>query len=184
MKRKLELKLQSIGGLVPIGDSFVPAEERELKCLEDSLQAGLSKDYRDFLKMFGASMFAEYVDFHPLKNLPASLSKNGNGHVSSFYGAERDRFQPLTKAINVFRGRMPETMIPIGDDNGNKICLGIKGNETGHVYYWDRENEPVDPQEYLEDYGTPRPPEAIFQNVHKIAESFEDFLLGLEIRLG
>ena len=42
-------------------------------------------------------------------------------------------------------------------------------------------NQLLDEEEYLEDYGVPRPPEAMFQNVHLIAESFEDFLNRLEV---
>jgi SMI1 / KNR4 family (SUKH-1) len=78
---------------------------------------------------------------------------------------------------------MPETIIPIGDDGiAGQICLGIKGAEAGKVYYWDQQNEPLDEEDYLEDYGEPRPPEAMFQNVHLIAESFEDFLRRLEVK--
>ena len=63
-----------------------------------------------------------------------------------------------------------------------QICLGIRGNGAGSIYYWDQQNEPPDEDDYLQDYGEPRPPDVIFRNVHRIAESFEDFLDRLELK--
>lgn len=179
MKKAIEDKFQSLGGIVPIGDSLVPVEDDELRSLEKALKVELPHDYREFLMTYGAAMFAEYVDFQPVRNLPMPISDTGKGHVSSFYGAARDPYQPLEKAIETFRGRMPDTLIPIGDDSGNKICLGIKGKEQGKVYYWDHHNE-WDEQDYLEEHGTPMPPDLKFQNVYLIADSFEDFVRRLE----
>lgn len=182
MKKVIEEKFESLDGIIPIGDSLVPAADVELRALEEKLQVELPNDYREFLATYGASMFTEYVDFQPVQDLPHPISSTGKGHISSFYGAAVDPYQPLIKAINTFRGRMPDTMIPIGDDSGNKICLAVRGKKRGKLYYWDRSNEPPDEEEYLEDYGEPRPVDVMYQNVYQIAESFEDFVLRLEPR--
>src|SRR5260370_1929977 len=103
----------------------------------------------------------------------------------AFYGAERVAHDGYSLRVRThfFARRMPETIIPIGDDGGaGQICLGIKGHEAGKIYYWDQANEPLDEEHYLEGYGEPRPPKAMFQNVHPIAESFEDFLRRLEVK--
>jgi len=49
------------------------------------------------------------------------------------FGAAAERHNSLAKKIETFRGRMPETMFPIGHDSGNQICLGINGKEKGRV---------------------------------------------------
>jgi hypothetical protein len=68
-------------------------------------------------------------------------------------------------------------MIPIAGDGGaGQICLGIKGDDLGKVFYWDMANEPLDEETYLEDYGEPMPAEAKRQNVHLVADSFDEFL--------
>ncbi|EAQ80294.1 hypothetical protein DSM3645_19898 [Blastopirellula marina DSM 3645] len=104
--------------------------------------------------------------------------------VDALYGSEMDESDPYGLRVRIlfFAGRMPDSLIPIGDDGGaGQICLGIKGNEMGAVFYWDQANEPLDEDDYEEDFGVPRPPEIMFQNVYQIAESFDDFLGRLEI---
>jgi hypothetical protein len=61
------------------------------------------------------------------------------------------------------------------------VCLGIAGAESGNIYYWDHQDERQDEEGYLADFGEPKPSDALFQNVHLIAHSFEDFLQRLEI---
>ncbi len=179
MQKNIEEKFQLLGGIVPIGESFLPVTEEELGSLEMTLQNRLPHDYRGFLATYGASMFAEYIDFQPVQNLPKSISDTGKGHISSFYGGAQDPYQPLEKAIATYRDRMPDSVIPIADDCGNKICLGIKGKEQGKIYYWDHGNE-WDEQDYVEEHGAPMPPELKFQNLFLIADSFQDFVQRLE----
>lgn len=178
-----------LGGIEPVdGDEFAPVSESEIGAIEGDLGVRLPEPYRTFLATYGASMFGgaspdnPYVEFRPLEPLPPQF-QGGNGLLASFYGAEReeDDMLGLGARIRYYSGRMPESIIPIGDSWGSQICLGIKGDEAGKVYFWDEQNEPQDEKEYLEDFGEPRPPEVTFQNVHLIADSFEDFLRRLEV---
>jgi hypothetical protein len=115
--------------------------------------------------------------FQSIDSFPGG--EDGKGPFSDFYGS-KDTINSLAENIEAYKGRMPDMIIPIGDDGmGNQICLGIGGDERGKVYYWDHENE-WDEQQYMEDYGVPMPPEMKFQNVYLVAESFEDFIRGLE----
>ena len=52
----------------------------------------------------------------------------------------------------------------------------------GKIYYWDRRNEPLSEAEYLEDFGSPRPEEAMMSNMHLVADSFSEFVDRLQIR--
>lgn len=178
-----------LGDIKPVGtDEFAPLPEAEIVAIEDGLGVRLPEPYRIFLGTYGASMFKgaspdnPHIEFRPLKPLPPQF-EGGNGLFASFYGAERHEhdMNGLRVRIRYYSGRMPESIIPIGDSWGSQICLGVEGAEAGKVYFWDEQNEPQDEDDYLEDYGEPRPPEAMFQNVHLIADSFEDFLRRLEV---
>lgn len=95
----------------------------------------------------------------------------------------RDRYS-LRKNISFYAGRMPSTVIPIGDDGGaGLICLGVGGRDAGKIFYWDRANEQVSEEEYLEDYEEARPPEALYQNLYLIASSFANFLKQLRLSI-
>ena len=178
-----------LGGIKPVGgDEFAPVSESEIVAMEDTLGVRLPEPYRTFLATYGASMFRgaspdnPHIEFRPLEPLPPQF-EGGNGLLASFYGAEGHEhdMNGLRTRIRYYSGRMPESIIPIGDSWGSQICLGIKGAEAGKVYFWDEQNEPQDEEDYLEDFGEPRPSGAMFQNVHLIADSFEDFLRRLEM---
>jgi hypothetical protein len=181
-----------LGGIRPAGSgAFQPLSGNALAAIENLIDAKLPELYKSILSQYGAFAFNgrsendPYVFFRSLSTLPSYITGSGVAIFDFFYGAE---LEPgplgLVKQIAFFKGRIPQEMIPIGGDGGaGQICLGIKGAEAGKVYYWDQRNEPLDEEDYLEEYGEPRPPEAMFQNVHQIADSFEDFLQRLELRV-
>ena len=183
-----------LGGIRGVGgDKLTPMTEAEIATLEEQIGVRLPEAYRKFLATYGASTFNgaspdnPYIVFRTLKPLPPHITRTDKALFNVFYGRAEDEHDPHSLRVRTrfFSGRMPESIIPIGDDGGaGQICLGIKGAEAGKVYYWDQANEQLDEEDYLADYGEPRPPEAMFQNVHLIAESFEDFLRRLEVRAG
>ncbi len=189
MNLEIESLFGALGGLAPVGETFTPVTEDEVAAIETSLGAPLPRDYRDFLRKYGASSFEAPVQFHlknprPLYVNPAEAPDERReypyGPLSHFFGSAAGK-QGLAKNIKTYRGRMPDTMIPIADDGGgHKICLGVKGGELGKVFYWDHNNE-WDEDDYEEDFGKPMPPDVKFQNVYLIAEAFADFVRRLEI---
>ncbi len=186
----MQALFERLGGIKPVGDDkFRPMTEAEIAVVEEELGVRLPEAYRRFLGTFGAATFNgaspdnPFIMFCPLGSLPPEF-ESGKGLFDAFYGAQQDAHDMFSLRVRIrfYSGRMPESIIPIGDDGGaGQICLGIKGAEAGKVYYWYQQNEAQDEDDYLEDYGEPRPPEAMFQNVHLIAKSFEDFLQRLEI---
>lgn len=190
----LKTTFAKLGGIKPVvGKTFSPMTASELANIEKRLGVLLPEGYRNFLTAYGASSFNgaspenPWIVYRSLTPLPPHISKTGKGLFDAFYGGKkkgRDAYS-LSARIKFYSGRMPDSIIPIGDDGGaGQICLGISGKEAGKVYYWDQQNEPLDEEDYLEDYGEPRPPAAMFQNVHLIANSFEDFLQRLEVKAG
>jgi hypothetical protein len=68
---------------------------------------------------------------------------------------------------------IPRSLIWIMDDPfGNAICLGLTGIERNRVFFWDHESMP-DPGEWDGEAVTAL-------NVEMLAESFTDFVEGLE----
>ena len=181
-----------LGGVRGVGGGkLTPVTEAEIAAFEEQLGVRLPEAYRQFLATYGACEFNgtspdnPYIVFRSLTPLPPHITKTDKALFDAFFGGARDEHDSYNLGVRTrfFAGRMPESIIPIGHDGGaGQICLGIKGTEAGKVYYWDQQNEPLDEEDYLEDYGEPRPPEAMFQNVHLIAESFEDFLRRLEVK--
>jgi len=172
--------LSAFGGLKPIdGDKFVPMPQDELVAVELGLGSRLPESYRWFLMNYGATTPCEIVYYEPLIRFPAEVSPCGRGYVAIFYGTKSDvdEAYSLTRRIRFFGGRIPSNMIPIGDDGGGgQILLGVSGKEAAKVYFWDIQGEPLDEAGFFDEYGKPRPPEAMLQNVHFIADSFEGFL--------
>jgi hypothetical protein len=163
MRKEIEAMFPELGGLVP----HEPMTREEVSAIENDLGELLPEDYRDLLQQYGAADFGELVEFR--------TATGENAPFSHFYGSSGGS-QSLARRIKTYKDRMPDTIIPIGDDGGgNQICLGIKGTERGSVFYWDHDNE-WDEDDYLEEYGEPMPPERKFQNVQLIADSFEGFI--------
>jgi hypothetical protein len=184
MNVDLEKKLSLLGGVIPRD----PIAEEELIVIETSLGSRFPEDYREFVECYGGASFGELVEFKLLKDEPVhwvesllgvAIPRYETAPLSHFYGSRAGN-QSLAKKIKIYKGRMPDTLIPVADDGGgHQICLGISGNERGKIYYWDHYNE-WDEQDYLEDYGRPVPVETKFQNVYLVAESFEKLILCLE----
>jgi hypothetical protein len=181
---------QRLGGMRPAGGGeFRPMSERELASIEDAIGAVLPAAYKSLLVKYGAFTFRGASDDNPFiffrakTQLPAYVVDRGRSIFRLFYGATSNPGPGgLSSKIAFFKDRIPDTLIPIGGDGGaGQICLGIKGNETGKVYYWDQQNEPLDEEDYLADYGEPRPAAAMFQNIYLVANSFADFLQRLEL---
>lgn len=171
-----------VGGLKPItGDRFQPASLDALEGVEASLGSNLPDDYREFLATYGAAAFRRLVRFSPVRQLPSDVSYSGSDYIDAFYGTEpssRDAYSLLHR-IAFYQGRMPDGVIPIGDNGlGNQICLAVTGDWRGQVLYWDRNTE-VDEEEYIEDHGHSPTSEVRFGNIHLIAQSFAEFLQGL-----
>jgi cell wall assembly regulator SMI1 len=184
MKRQIEDRFAELGGILTF---HPPMTEEELAAIEGSLGGRLPEDFRDFMRAYGEAAFQADTWFRPARSSSLSPTPFRESPVyeelpfSHFYGSSAGK-QSLARRITLCEGRMPDTIIPIGDDGfGNQICLGIKGNERGKVYYWDHENTWSE-QRYREHFRRPMPLEYKFQNVYLVAESFADFIARLEVR--
>ena len=174
-----------LGGICPAGgDEFRPVPEAELRSIEDKLGTRIPAAHRSLLRQFGAFAFRgryennPYVYFKSKTQLPQYITANDLALFDFFYGpTQQTGPSGLRQQINFFRGRIPETMIPIACDGGaGEICLGIKENDFCKVFYWDMANEPLDQETYFEDYGERMPDGVKRQNLYLVANSYDEFL--------
>lgn len=134
----------------------------EVSKLEDALGTHLPGDYRDFL--------SKYNGGYPEPNV-SQTGPPGVVGVHVFYGIlDGERVgEDLLYQRNLLVDRVPANILPIGaDDFGNKICLSLRPESYGSIFFWDHELEA--------DEGEP----ATFENMIRVGGSFYDFLQGLK----
>jgi hypothetical protein len=93
------------------------------------------------------------------------------GLLNVLYAVGHPGAPDLGQRYQMFRGRMPPELLPIGSDpGGNQICLVCAGERAGQVVFWDGAFA-ADP-----DAGE----EVGWGNVFRIADSLGDFFRCLE----
>src|SRR5271156_561133 len=113
----------------------LPLSPLELAKIERKLGIPLPSDYRQFLLEVGG------VLFHSTNVSPIQVREAFGDieHVECLFGSEKEKGS-LLENIETMQGRIPETLIPIGQDPyGNLHCQGIGGDEAGKIYFWDHE---------------------------------------------
>lgn len=187
-----EEKIKHLGGLAPVrSDDFNGLSAKEIQQIEDKIESSLPDDYKAFLAQYGTVLFNKSVGFKPIEQNAVYPHNDETGlpnppfngsQVSVFFG--KDAAEPadsLSSKLEVYKDRMPNSVIPIADDGlGNKICLNVGKEDKGKIYWWDHENE-WDEEDYEEETGTKMPEEAKYQNIYLVAESFSDFIEKLHI---
>jgi len=181
---ELNQLIASFGGVEPLGGAvFAPMSDEQVRAIEERIGRHIPDLYRNFLTTYGASCPKELVVCHPLNPLPREITRINRVPVAIFYGLGHtgDGYDLQTR-LNFYAGRVPANMIPIADNGGgSQYLLALTDSEAGSVFYWDFRNEPPCEEDYMEERGKPRPPEVMLENVHLVADSFEDFLRRLEV---
>ena len=153
--------------LAVISKKLPPAPEADLARFENLLGSRLPEDYRQFLVACnGGYVGGAYWFKGPTPSgEPADAGVHHIGGFRSEYGFS------LEQRRNAFEGRIPADLLWIMDDPfGNAICLGIRGEYFGMVFFWDHENEPDESWDgAIESAG----------NVGLLANSFTEFVSGL-----
>jgi len=163
----LDEKLKQCG-IRPLRKSYLSLSATQVQDIESKV-GPFPTEYRDVVMKYGGAIFDLEVYFAPADPRFREIAPDGRATLDFLFGdQEGDNFwdsNSLTANIEWMKLRMPETMIPIADSANDHICLGIRGADRGKVFYWDREGEP-------ETVG--------YDNLYLIADSFGDFIAGLE----
>lgn len=131
---------------------------RNLDALEKRLGVCLPDDYRSFLLTIDGG--------RPRKRDTFRIGKHNASLLDVLYSVRHeDEEYTLERMRLVFDDRIPEDLLPIGEDQGgSQICLGIGKENYGKVFFWDMEYEDEQPT---------------YDNVYPIADSFGEFLDSL-----
>lgn len=142
--------------LRPLISEFNPLAPEEIHKIEELLGIRLPEAYREFLLEIGGAGFR-------LGGLFPTIEETCGGDRETFdrfFGAECEESYCVFRNIVNYRDRLNNNLIPVGEDLfGNLLCLGIAGQERERIYFLDM--------------GCDKPCLA--------AETFEDFLVSLEI---
>ncbi|QYJ67066.1 SMI1/KNR4 family protein [Bacillus velezensis] len=111
-----------------------------MKAFENELNINLDEVYKEFVVRYGGSTIqADNVLFPSLEENP--VASNNHLRLGLFYGFGVDDadFDVISMTVT-YEEHMPDWIIPIADgDGGDQVCLGVKGEATGKVYFWDHE---------------------------------------------
>jgi len=110
-----------------------PLRESKLNAFEKALGVRLPNQYREFLICANGGRWENRVF--------RISEEEGESEVHHVFGLhDGPDFCRLDRAWEIVRERIPASLIPIADDpGGNKICLGIRGDRRGKVFFWAHE---------------------------------------------
>ena len=144
-----------------IRNSGEPVGDAALTLFERFLEINLPRGYRRFC--------LEYNGGRPEPNCFVCSPSGEGSLVQCFYRFNSsNNYDDMLWSIRIFKERMPQSYLPIGcDPFGNQICLVVKGQNYGQVFFWDHEFETDDGCEPTE------------ENLTRIASDFDAFLDSL-----
>lgn len=110
--------------------------DAEIVHFEEALGERLPSDYREFLLRCNGGYTGGAL-WHCERDV-------GVHHIAGF--REESSFS-ISAHCDSLREFLPSDVIPIADDPfGNAICLGIRGEKKGRIYFWDHESAEDDPE--------------------------------------
>lgn len=126
----------------------------------------LPKDFIDFFSFVGRKNYFTYVSY-TIKGTEDTYT------FGPIYSVDEDQYSilDLTRSL---KGRLPRGLVPFSHDFGGDIfVISTRLKDYGSVYLWYHEKEyyVVDSNVKLNNYG---------DNLEKLADSFSEFILGLE----
>lgn len=154
------------------GKTAQTVSENALSELEKHIGSTLPADYQEFLTDFsGVCLLTS-----PAFTFQEGSNPNSKDSIEQFYGVLPDTpYWDLATVYDDYRRRIPSDLLPIGEDpGGNIVCLGIKGERRGKVFFWDHEREEMPPVPTPEDW------EPGDSNLSFVAASFEAFFFSLQ----
>jgi len=119
--------------------------------------------------------FDNILDFKRVDNSPLTMN-DGTAYIDGLLD-----LNGVIEATHDYAGRIPNSLIPIGDGlGGDLICIGVGENVFGKIYFWDHENELV--AKLMVGIDTPTEDiDLYWDNISLVSHTFMDFLNGLEI---
>ncbi|MFD2299298.1 SMI1/KNR4 family protein [Paracidovorax citrulli] len=133
-------------------------DESAIGVLEGFLGLKIPGDYRSFL-LDGNGQWKGGKDF--------DVPEQGSTSLNYFFPLlSKNSTDNLPYKIKLYKGRVPEEMLPIGSDSGgNLLLLSLKGKDRGAIFFWDHEMEAEDEDQ-----------QPYYENIKVLSKNFNDFL--------
>ncbi len=153
MKDIIRKKLDEIAA-AELTEDFSTLTAGELDAFEAERGIRIPAEYREFLTEQCAFYVAD--DFgYPMREVSEMTSDDGNEKLEYFYNRE------FVSGSDAFARVWGENVLPIGENmGGDYVCIGIRGDHYGKIYFLYHEDEERADGLYL------------------IADSFEEFILS------
>ncbi len=137
-----------------------PLTKDDIRTFETEAGVLLPASYKAFLLKYDGGQPSP--DAFPIEGMP----KNPYGIIQMIFGIRSDlECYQLKWNYDIFRQDTPRNLFPIGcTPSDDSICLSLSGQDAGSVLFWD--------------YYAPHSP-STYDNVYKIANSFDAFIQGL-----
>lgn len=139
-----------------------PASPEALAEAERQLEIRIPEDYREFLLQVCNGG-------RPDDNIFEGTEGEISTGVGSFFGVGNPEAEDdMIKVYEIYKDRVPSWLLPVADtDTGDLICISIRPEDEGAVYFWDHEREAEE--------GEP----ATEENLTRLADSFRAFASAL-----
>jgi hypothetical protein len=155
--------------ILEIKEPEIAINLEDIANLEKKLNICFPEDYKQHLLKYNGGHpikdgypLIEYIDNDPNDN-SADIA-----WFLAIYNGEHNNFLRDYNTFKIWQKRMPDELVSIGcGSGGDQICISVKGNNYGKVYFWNHDWECEEGEE--PDYS----------NVHLIANSFTDFINSL-----
>jgi hypothetical protein len=143
---------------------------KDIIFFENFIGKNLPDGYKEFITQNGcgyvSSGYLEYAIYRDRKK----NKKVGSALIDYFFAPIHHERYGVYEKLDVYKNRMPNGLIPIGEDpGGNIIVLSVRDHDYGVIYFWDHENE-------TDEGEAPNG-----ENLYFIASSFLEFLDDLLI---
>jgi cell wall assembly regulator SMI1 len=134
-----------------------------LKSIERKYNIDFPPEYRHFLLAYNGGQPQPSAFY--FKHTNGSYSDSCVDWFLAIYDEDYSNFENYFDRYKGHLPRVPDELVPIAHDpGGNLICIAVKGENRGAIYFWDHERE--------EELPT-------YRNVHLVADSFNEFLESL-----
>lgn len=136
-----------------------PARSDLVLELEEKVAAKLPEDYLQFLEVYNGG--------RPEPDTFSFDNEDDATDVHCFFGVGVKGADGFDWILEVFTGRIPDGYIPIaGDSGGNLVCMDLRHDGAGRIYFWDHEFEADEEAPSMD-------------NMYLVANSFTAFLAAL-----
>jgi hypothetical protein len=155
-------------------------DEAMLKRVEGQYGFTLPELYRQFLLNYEKGLPEQFIQYPAIESIPRADKKNLL--IFGSFLAAVDGEDSLEENMKQYDERIPASIIPIAEDlTGNLICIGVRGEAKGRIYYWDHENEMAARNMLQLDLKGITSIDDYWENIYLIAESFIDFIRSMRI---